>query len=229
MATAAAADERIAALTELVRVHEFARSQAEATLQLVQEDPQFGTVWTATGPEPEDVHALLCLTTGHVYLRRVGLGIGGWRRAEQQHTSSATYYEWPIQDAGPFIAWQDGYGFDRVLKQAAELQREHDALHRAMYGEKGYHADGQGWGRPDLAEALGRIRLHQMQRTSEANRKAQDAGQQLRQLRRLIGYLGPDDTQQWPDPTDEHGVRDVAVIDLQRVLDLLDRADCGAI
>jgi hypothetical protein len=229
LAAAVAADERIAALTELLRQHEWYRSQAESALSAVQEDPQFGTVWAPTGPEPEDAEALLCLLTGSVYYRRRVVGMrDGWRRAEASQVGGETVYEWPISDAGPFIAWRDGYGYDRVLRDAQRLNTEFDALHRKLYGEPGYRAEGaSAWGRPDLAEAIDRILLARSRRTYEANRKAQNAEQKLAQLRRSLAHLAPDDTQQWPADGDD--VRDVEVIDLDKVRALLDRADCGAV
>lgn len=227
IAAAVAADERIAALTELLRQHEYYRSQAESALNAVQEDPQFGTVWAPTGPEPEDVDALLCLLTGAVYYRRRGIGMrDGWRRAEVSPGIGAIIYEWPIGDAGPFIAWRDSYGFDQVLREAQRRNTEFDQLHRRLRGEDGYHADGSRWGRPDLTEAVERILRSHRERTYRANEKAQAADQKLRQLRRLIEYLAPDDTQQWHDGDEEH-LRDVEVIELDKVRALLGRADCG--
>lgn len=220
LAASVAADERIAALTELVRQHEYYRTQAESQLSMVREDPQYGTVWPQTGPEPDedDVHAVLCLTTGKVFRRNK------WSRDWQlahHNPERAVHYQWPIPDAGPFIAWRDGYEFDQVLKDAQRHANEFDALHRALYGEKGYHADGaSSWVRPNLAEAIQRILLARSQRTHEANEKAQRAAQMLGQLRRQIGYLQPDDTQQWPSPTEADAVRHVEVIDLDKVLAL---------
>jgi hypothetical protein len=225
LTAAVAADARIEVLTELVRIHEYHRSQAESALSHVEEDPQFGRVWDPTGPEP-DVDALLCLTTGQVYRRRPHSG-RDWLRADLNPTT-ATGYAWPIEDAGPFIGWQDGYGFDRVLREARKLQTEFDALHRALYSEPGYRADDASvWGRPVLADAINRILLNRSEARYEANRKAQNAEQKLAQLRRSLAHLAPDDTQQWPADGDD--VRDVEVIDLDKVRALLDRADCGAV
>lgn len=226
IAASVAADERIAALTELLRQHEYYRSQAESALAAVQEDPQFGTVWAPTGPEPDDVHAVLCLTTGAVYRRNKWSR--DWQRAhhDSQH---ATHYRWPIPDAGPFIAWRDGYEFDRVIKDAQAHAVEFEALHRKLYGEDGYRSeDASPWGRPNLAEAIDRILLARSRRTSAANEKAQRATQMLALLRRAIENLQPDDTQQWPADLDDDGdLRDVAVIDLERVYDLLDNPSLG--
>lgn len=220
LAAAAAADERIKVLTELLAQHEYYRSQAELALRTVEEDPQFGTVWPPTGPEP-DVAALLCLTTGSVYLRRQ-FGTG-WQRAEH-NPATATGYEWPIQDAGPFIAWSDSYGFDAVLRQARKDQTEFDALHRKLYSEPGYRDEnGSSYARPPLAEAIDRILMARTRRWSEQQARAQAAETKIAQLRRAIERLTPDDTQQWPATQDDDGdLRDVAVIDLQRVYDLLD-------
>lgn len=229
LAASVAADERITALTELLRQHEYYRSQAESALNAVQEDPQFGTVWAPTGPEPEDADALLCLLTGTVYYRRRGLGMrDGWRQAEC-NPSTATIYEWPIGEAGPFIAWRDSYGFDQVLRDAQRRNVEFDRLHRALYSEDGYRApDANSWGRPDLTEAVERILQAHRRRIYDANQKAQRATQMLAQLRSALANLTPDDTQQWPATQDEDGeLRDVAVIDLERIYELLDRPAYG--
>lgn len=228
LAAAVAADERIAAMTELLRQHEYYRSQAESTLNLVQEDPQFGTVWSPTGPEPEDVSALLCLTTGTVYVRRPMLGgPDGWQRAERNR-STATHYQWPIDSAGPFIAWRDAYGFDQVLKEANKLETEFDALHRRLYGEPGYRDEtGSGFGRPPLAEAIDRILLARIHKWSEERDRATTAERKLAHLRQSLERLEADDTQQWPATEDDGDLRDVAVIDLQRVHDLLDKPEHG--
>lgn len=226
LAAAAAADERITVLTELLSQHEFYRSQAESALRAVEEDPQFGTVWAPTGPEPDEgVAALLCLTTGQVYRRREW-GTG-WQRAEHNPVT-ATGYEWPISDAGPFIAWRDSYGFDAVLRQARKDQTELDALRRKLYGEPGYRDGGSSsWGRPPLAEAIDRILMARTRKWSEQSNRALAAEQKLAQLRRSIEHLQPDDTQQWPATTEGDDVREVEVIDLDKVLALLDRKDCG--
>ena len=228
LSVAAAADERIKVLTELLAQHEYYRSQAEQALRSVEGDPQFGTVWSPTGPEPDEhVHALLCLITGLVYRRRE-YGTG-WQRAEHNPAIS-TSYEWPIQDAGPFIAWNDDYGFDAVLRQARKDQTEFDALHRKLYNEPGYRAENSGYGRPPPAEAIDRILLNRMQQTSEQRERAQVAERKLAQLRRSLERLEPDDTQRWPATQDtDDEVRDVDVIDLQRVHDLLDSPEHGGV
>lgn len=226
LAAAAAADERITVLTELLAQHEYYRSQAEQALSSVQEDPDYGTVWAPTGPEPDEdeVAALLCLTTGQVYRRRQ-YGTG-WQKAEY-NPSTATGYEWPIQDAGPFIAWRDDYGFDHVLRQARKAETEFDALHRKLYSEPGYRAEGGGYGRPPLVEAIGRILTDRSEKWSEQLHKTQTAESKLAKLRRSIEYLTPDDTQQWPMADLNDDVRQVSVVDLQRVLDLLDKPEHG--
>lgn len=226
LAAAVAADERIAALTELVRQHEFYRTQAESALRAVEEDPQFGTVWPTTGPEPEDVDALLCLLSGTVYYRRRGVGMrDGWRLADVDPNSASVTYEWPISDAGPFIAWRDSYGFDKVLREAQRRDVEFNQLHRHLYSEPGYRAEGaSAWGRPNLAEAIERILRARAERTYAANEKAQRATQMLAQLRRSIGYLQPDGTREWEN---EGRSGTCEVVDMEKVLALLDRKDCG--
>ncbi len=216
LAAAAAADARVAALTE-------------SQLRQVEENPHYGTVWPQTGPEPDEhVAALLCLTTGQVFRRR-GQWSPGWERAEVNPTT-ATCHQWPIADAGPFIVWNDGYGFDLVLRESRKVITEFDALHRKLYGEPGYRAEGASqWGRPRLAEAIDRILLERSHRRQIEAERAGIAERKLAQLRRSIEHLVPDDTQQWPVKEAFSGdeVRAVEVIDLEKVHALLDRKDCG--
>lgn len=181
LAAAAAAEQRVLALTDLVAAHEYARTQAEQALAGVQENPAYGQVWSPTGPEPEDAAALLCLTTGHVFLRDRS---ETWRRADLEPDSAATRYEWPIQDAGPFIAWSDSYGYDRVLRDARRAHIEMARLRRSLYGAPGYDSS-LGW--RDLTAAVEGVRRAAADRIVEANRKEQAASQQLRNLRRLLG------------------------------------------
>lgn len=191
LAASVAADERIAALTELVRQHEYYRSQAESQLSMVREDPQFGTVWPQTGPEPDedDVHALLCLTTGDIYRRNKWSR--DWQKADHD-PQGATHYQWPIPDSGPFIAWRDAYGFDRVLRDAQRLATEFAALHRKLYSQDGYHGEDGGFSRPNLSEAIDRILGAHLNRIYAANEKAQRAAQDLSQQTRRIERLSED-------------------------------------
>lgn len=227
LAASVAADERIAALTDLVRQHEYYRTQAESELAKVQEAPEYGTVWQQTGPEPDEaVNAVLCLTSGQVFRRNKWSH--DWQLAHQD-IHRATHYEWPIKDAGPFIVWSDDYGFDRVLREAQAQATEFEELHRAMYSQPGYRADDAGYGRPRLAEAFGRIRLEQMGRTHEANRKAQAVGQELARLRRLIEQLvaEPYDQLEVEEPVDGT-VERVEVVRVDAVWDILDRTQVPA-
>lgn len=228
LAASVAADERIATLTELVRRHEYYRSQAESQLAMVREAPEYGTVRQQTGPEPdESVAAILCLTTGQVFRR--SKWSSDWQLAHQNPVH-ATHHVWPIADAGPFIVWRDDYGFDRVLRDAQAQAIEFDELHRAMYNAPGYRSeDAAGWGRPRLVEAFDRIRRAEMNRTYEANTKAQAAGQQLAQLRRLLGDLiaVPYDRLEVEDPVDGT-VEQVDVVRVDSVLAILDRTQVSA-
>src|SRR6185503_9077345 len=149
------------------------------------------------GPEPEedDVHALLCLTTGRVFRRNKWSG--DWQVAHHD-PQRATHYQWPLPDAGPFIAWRDGYEFDRVIDEAKAIVIEFNELHRRWYGQPGYNDPDGGFGRPRLAAAWKRMLRHDQQRAHDANIKAQRNGQMLAQLRRSIEHLRPDDAQQWP-------------------------------
>lgn len=213
LAAAAASDERIAALTEQLAEHEWHRTQAESTLNLVEYDAQIGKVWQQTEdePGPDEVSALLCLTSGEVWQRYSGHG-GGWVRASLSERAQ-TINMWPIQDSGPFIAWRDDYGFAQTVRKSRLLDEEQDQLHAQMRECPGYRGEGaSSWGRPSLPAALGRVLMHK-------NRQVAELTEALRALRARIAALGADDTQQWGDGEEQ---REVAVIDLAKVHAVLD-------
>lgn len=167
LAAAAAADARVNALTEALAEHEWRAAQACAALDAIQFSESFGVVYQQLGDEPpEDVIALLDLTSGEVWTRRryddgsTPPG-GGWLRARHAHSGWSSYNEWPIADAGPFIAWTDDYGFSSIIREARNGNALADRIRRVLSGLPGYRLDGDSsWAQPDLEVALARVLQH---------------------------------------------------------------------
>ena len=159
---AAAADERIKALTEKLEEAEWTARIAQDQVAAVEYDPMFGKVWTAgmDAPEKGEALALLDLTTGQVYTRErwIGGDYGDvWIKADRDRAGQ-TRYEWPISDAGPFIAFRDGWGFEQVVKACAEQDTREGEFRKFLYGRDGYRAEGDSnRTRPELFDALKRV------------------------------------------------------------------------
>lgn len=163
LATAAAAEERIAALTETLADHEWHRSQAEAQVSAVEWDDLLGKVWTAAdeAPPPE-VTSLLDLTTGQVYTRATWGGgtlrPNEWVRADRSEHGQMLRV-WPIEDAGPFIVFRDDWGFADVVRGARLRHEAEDSIRGCIRSLDGYEEpERRGvWGIPDIAPAVKRV------------------------------------------------------------------------
>ena len=155
LSTAAAAQERIAALEEALKDAEWLRLQAENLATTVTYPEEFGQVWhIGTEPPPDDITALIDLSTGTAWERCQDPTT--WRKLGT-HTYS-TRYEWPIEDAGPLIALPESYGIRELGKTLDRVIADHDEIHRQIGGRKGYAAEGERyWTRPTLHEATGRV------------------------------------------------------------------------
>ena len=155
LSTAAAAQERIAALEEALKDAEWLRLQAESLAMTVTYPEELGRVWhIGTEPPPDDIAALIDLSTGTAWERCQDPTT--WRRLGT-HTSSIRY-EWPIEDAGPFIALPESYGIRELGKTVDKVIADHDQIHRQIGGRKGYSAEGERhWSRPTLHEAVARV------------------------------------------------------------------------
>ena len=155
LSTAAAAQERIAALEEAVKDAEWLRLQAESLAGTVTYPEEFGRVWhIGTEPPPDDVTALIDLFAGTAWERCQNPTT--WRRLGT-HTYS-TRYEWPIEDAGPFIALPESYGIRELGKTLDRVIADHDEIHRQISARNGYAPAGERyWTRPTLHEATGRV------------------------------------------------------------------------
>ena len=155
LSTAAAAQERITALEEALKDAEWLRLQAENLAMTVTYPEEFGRVWhAATEPPPDDITALIDLSTGTAWERCRNPTT--WRRLGTHPYS--TRYEWPIEDAGPFIALPESYGIRELGKTLDLVVSDHDEIHRQISGRPGYAPEGERyWTRPTLHEATGRV------------------------------------------------------------------------
>lgn len=121
-AVAAAFEQRMAALIELLEEEHWRADQAESALGALNYGEQMPRVWMPGVDEepPEDVNALIDLNGGRVYARY--LNTADWYRPESGKRSMMVY-RWPIPDAGPFIALPDDWDFQRIT---AERERRAD-------------------------------------------------------------------------------------------------------
>jgi len=155
LSTAAAAQERITVLEEALEDAEWLRLQAESLAMTVTYPDEFARVWhIGTEPPPDEVKALIDLSTGTAWERCQNPT--AWRRLGTQAYSIR--YEWPIDDAGPFIALPYSYGIYELGKTLDRVIADHDEIHRQMSGRPGYAAEGERyWSRPTLHEATSRV------------------------------------------------------------------------
>ena len=151
----AAAKERITVLEEALEDADWFRLQAENLAMTVTYPEEFGQVWhIGTEPPPEDVTALIDLSTGTAWERCQNPTV--WRRLGAHPYT--TRHEWPIEDAGPFIALPEAYGIHELGKTLDQVIADHDEIHRQISGRPGYAAEGERyWSRPTLHEATSRV------------------------------------------------------------------------
>lgn len=156
LAAAAASEERIKALTDALAESEAARTSAESELSAVTYPDDFPRVWgNATEPPPADVVAIIDITNGTPYRRRRH-SAELWDRMGVDHRMS---YEWPIADAGPFIALPDEWGLSQLAKTQDIIIADHQKIRRAIYGMEGY-SDPEAtsrWTQPGLGDAAVRV------------------------------------------------------------------------
>ena len=176
LSTAAAAQDRITILEKAVEDAEWLRLQAESLAMTVTYPDEFGRVWhIGTEPPPENINALIDLSGGTAWERCQDPTV--WRRLGTQPYS--TRHEWPIEDAGPFIALPGAYGIHELGKTLDRVIADHDEIHRQISGRKGYAADGERyWSRPTLHEATSRVLTEldrqSARRTGQLSELAQD-------------------------------------------------------
>ncbi|MDQ7992974.1 MAG: hypothetical protein AAGC63_15500 [Propionicimonas sp.] len=188
IAAAAAAEERIKALTDALAEAEYLRSTAEQQLSAIQWPDEMPTVWhMGTGEPPAEVQALIDLYSGQGWAR-VGYGSTLWRRIGTEHTTMR--YEWPIEDAGPFIALPDSYGLATLGDTLDRVVEDHAQVRAAIYGKPGYREDGESaWNRPGLAIAVDRVLTAMERAKAEAVSEASDLRFQVKRLQQLVDAL----------------------------------------
>lgn len=195
LARSAMADERVAVLTDLLAEHEWHRNQAESELYALKDRVELGEhqLILSTGEAPpEYVTGLIDLTDGRCWVRgkiNAGWDPDYWVHAHEDPRHQ-TRYEWPIGDAGPFIALPDGWHLTKINEAAEAWDRIQNRLHEMLRRLPGYdEPEGRRFIRPDLDAALGRILMAKDLKASEARQETQSTGQHLRALQRAIAQL----------------------------------------
>lgn len=151
----AAAQDRITALEEALEDAEWLRLQAENLAMTVTYPDEFGQVWhIGTEPPPDEVAALIDLGSGTAWERCQDPTV--WRRLGTH--SCSIRHEWPIDDAGPFIALPQSFGIHELGKTLDRVIADHVEIRRQISGRKGYYAEGERyWSCPTLHEATSRV------------------------------------------------------------------------
>ena len=128
-AAASGYTETINALAEHLANSEWHRSEAERTVDELTGRLNFGEqqLINGTDPQPDDeITVLLDITTGRLWhrpLRSDGTPAFHWQQTSEH--SKSVLYEWPIENAGPFIAVADDW---TVRNDAHRHRRAHDEL-----------------------------------------------------------------------------------------------------
>lgn len=225
LATAAAAEEQIKALTEQLAEHEWHRTQAEAQVDYLRERLELGDHQLITGtddePLPEYVQGLIDLTTGQAWVRPTynsGEPVpNAWIKADAS-VRGQTRYEWPISDAGPFLALPDSWALDKINREARRRDETEDAVHQLLRDHTAYRdSETSSWTRPSLEEAVARVYRHEQ--TARIN-----ADSRVRQLRQAIAaqIREPYDRVEVENPADE-SVDEIEVVTVEALRLLLER------
>lgn len=161
---AAAAGEKVDALTKLLAESEFYRQLAEDQLNTATWPEGVGQILhEGTDGPGEDVAALVDIYSGKVYARRAPyvneIHSTDWVEVQMGERPFVTY-RWPIQDAGPFLKIKDDWFLYRQMKEAAELQDWRRKINETLSREPGYYGgeDARSIFK-NLPEALSRILL----------------------------------------------------------------------
>jgi hypothetical protein len=178
VAIASGAEEKIQSLTEAVEQSEWLRIQAEGQLSSITWPDDFPQVWhMGTDEPPAEVAGLIDLINGTPYVRA---GNGRWKRLG---VDVCIEYEWPIEDAGPFIALREEYGLRRLGRMLDQVIDEHDTIRRLLWNRPGYEdPDNSNWSRPGLAGCVARVLKELDKRDSSARSEIWELKQQVRKL-----------------------------------------------
>jgi uncharacterized coiled-coil protein SlyX len=194
IATAAAAEEKINALTEQLTEHEWHRSQAESQVEYLRERLDLGgqqVIASTDDPPGPEVRGLICLATGRAWVRPLrGNGSDDpnyWVKAAAS-TRGQTRYEWPIQDAGPFIALPDNWDLAHMNRQANARDEQDGAIRNALRHEPGY-PQGSAWTPPALADAVVAVLAESRRRRSEVYAELSEKRNELDSARRELDAL----------------------------------------
>lgn len=195
LATAAAAEERITALTEQLAEHEWHRTQAEEQVGYLRERLDLGdqqVIASTDDPPSPAVNALIELSDGRAWVRAQrhdgSDDPNHWIRAAA-HSRGQTRYEWPIQDAGPFIALPSDWDLAKINRDARARDEQDDAIRKALRNEPGYPQGTSVWSPPALADAVTAVLAEARRQRGETSRELDETRRELRAARQLIEAL----------------------------------------
>lgn len=138
----AATEQRVTELQQRVEDAEYFRLIAESQLSAATWPEGIGEILHVGTAEPdESVSALLDIYGGRVY-RRAERGGDAWVRAEVSE-SGATFYEWPIEEAGPFLKLQDGWYIRKIIDAVRGADERRLKLRNRFSQERGYCPEGE--------------------------------------------------------------------------------------
>lgn len=231
LAAAAAAEPRIAELTERLAEAEWHRAHAEQTVDSITERLDLGEqqVIPGTGDEPgDDVQALVDLADGRVWVREQTRRLDDdtyWLHGERSERGSIRY-EWPLDRGAVFLALPDGWHLRRQTEIARQRDERDDGLRTTLRA-----ALAPGTSHPlmaEIPELLALVLEQHRERTLALRREVDDARQRLRDIRRLCDE--PYDRLEVEDPDGpDHGddadapLKQVDVVTVDAIMAILDR------
>lgn len=187
-AVAAATEERLRVLTELLEIEHYRADQAESALGQLQYDEKLPRVWMPGVDEapPEDILALIDLNGGCAYVRRRGID-DQWQKVAAGR-SAPTVYTWPIPDAGPFIALPEDWELHRVGVEQSRRADEEQAIRSMLY-----HRPGYAYG--PLPDVIGKVLEAETKRFVEQKQRADTLATDVRRLEEQLS----DQAQAWDE------------------------------
>lgn len=140
LAGAAAAEERIKALTEQLAEAEYVRRTAEDAAAVVDYLDDLDThVYKVGDPEPDErVEYLVSLSTGLIVYRFRYRDDGPWAGWKRLDFSSNTTYEWDqVLESSPLVALthnQSGWGIEHLIRQVNAERDQITEVRRLLPG-----------------------------------------------------------------------------------------------
>lgn len=195
-AVAAAFEERLKFLTELLEEEHWRADQAESALGALQYGDQMPRVWMPGVDEepPEDISALIDLNGGRVYARYANTD--DWYRPDAGRRS-VMVYRWPIADSGPFIALPEAWDLHRITQEQERRADEEQQIKSLLYAERGYKTFGS------LPDSIASVLQERTTRFVEEKLRADQAESQVRRLEQQLSELalawseGAEATAEW--------------------------------